>query len=129
MSPVLLLSFVLLSPRESAPTKLPDDKTVKPVEVVIVPEYSEGIVFDHAGNAYISHGDTITKITPAGKPGTWAKTPAPNGHKILGDGTHLVCDGKAHAVLHLDPDGKQLDPAAKECAGKPLKAPNDLSLD
>jgi gluconolactonase len=129
MSPLVLFSALFLAPGESPRRELPDDKTVKPIEVVVVPEYSEGIVFDHAGNAYISHGDTITRITPAGKPSTWAKTSAPNGHKILSDGTHLVCDGNAHAVLHLDAEGKQLEPAAKECAGKPLRAPNDLSLD
>jgi gluconolactonase len=129
MRAAVLLSAMLLLAAEKPKFELPDDKAVKPVEVVVVPEYSEGIVFDHAANAYISHGDTITKITPAGKPSTWAKTPAPNGHKILADGTHLVCDGNAHAVLHLDANGKQLEPAAKECDGKPLKAPNDLSLD
>jgi gluconolactonase len=126
---LVILSTVLLLAGESKKDDLPDDKAIKPIQVVEVPEYSEGIVFDHAGNAYISHGDTITKITPAGKPSTWAKTPAPNGHKILADGTHLVCDGNAHAVLHLSADGKQLEPAAKECGGKPLRAPNDLSLD
>jgi gluconolactonase len=129
MLPAVLLSALLLTSGGSPASALPDEKAVKPVEVVVVPEYSEGIVFDHAGNAYISHGDTITKITPAGKPSTWAKTPAPNGHKILADGTHLVCDGNAHAILHLDADGKQLEPASKECGGKPLRAPNDLSLD
>ncbi len=129
MARAALWSVLLLLPAETTRFELPDAKAVKPEKVVEVPEYSEGIVFDHAGNAYISHGDTITKITPAGRPGTWAKTPAPNGHKILADGTHLVCDGKAHAVHHLDADGKQLDPAAKECGGKPLRAPNDLTLD
>jgi gluconolactonase len=129
MFPAVLLCVLPLLPGETPKASLPDDKTVKPVEVVVVPEYSEGIVFDHAGNAYISHGDTITKITPAGKPSPWAKTPAPNGHKILADGTHLVCDGNAHAVLHLDANGKQLEPAARECSGKPLRAPNDLTLD
>ncbi len=129
MGRTVWLWAVICLPGETSKFELPDDKSVKPVEVVVVPEYSEGIVFDHAGNAYISHGDTITRVTPAGKPGTWAKTPAPNGHKILGDGTHLVCDGLAHAVLHLDADGKQLEPASKECDGKPLRAPNDLTLD
>src|SRR5262249_44691569 len=111
---------------------LPADKDVKPVKVVEVPSYCEGIVFDHDGNAYISHGDSITRVTPDGKASVWAKTGgAPNGHKILADGTHLVCDGseKYHAVLHLDADGKILGTASKECDGKPLRAPNDLTLD
>jgi len=65
----------------------PAAKNIKPQQIVLVPEYSEGIVFDHAGNAYIPHGDTITKVTPDGQASPWAKTGEPNGHKILADGT------------------------------------------
>ncbi len=36
-----------------------------------------------------------------GKHQVWAKTGAPNGHKILADGTHLVCDASQHAVLRI----------------------------
>jgi gluconolactonase len=111
------------------PGELPAGDAVKPVEVLIVPEYSEGIVFDHAGNAYISHGKIITQISPDGRSRKWAETGAPNGHKVLADGTHLVCDASQHAVLHLDADGKMLPPASKECDGQPLRGPNDLTLD
>src|SRR6266540_3959202 len=116
------------------PADLPDNQEVKPVEVVIVPEYSEGIVFDHDGNAYISHGKVITQIRGLFGEGpiatkVWAETGAPNGHKVLANGTHLVCDASRHAVLHLDADGKLLEPASKECDGKPLCGPNDLTLD
>lgn len=52
-----------------------------------------------------------------------------NGHKVLADGTHLVCDASQHAVLHLAADGKLLPHASKECDGKPLRGPNDLTLD
>jgi gluconolactonase len=115
---------------------LPDAKDVKPEPVVTVPEYSEGIVFDRQGNAYISHGEVISRISPDGqKREIWASTTtrgtkgAPNGHKILADGTHLVCDGNHRAVLHLDAQGKMLQPASQECEGRPLRAPNDLTLD
>jgi gluconolactonase len=111
------------------PGVLPADDAVKPVKVLIVPEYSEGIVFDHDSNAYISHGKIITQISRDGKSRKWAETGAPNGHKILADGTHLVCDASQHAVLHLDADGKMLPHAARECDGKPLRGPNDLTLD
>lgn len=108
---------------------LPADKNVTIDKVVEVPHYCEGIVFDHAGNGYISHGDVITRVTPDGKASEWAKTGAPNGHKVLADGTHLVCDASRHAVLRLDANGKMLEPASKECDGKPLRGPNDLTLD
>jgi gluconolactonase len=125
MHAILLVNLLLTT----SPAELPDAKDVKPVEIVRVPEYSEGIVFDHAGNAYISHGKVITRITPDGKSGVWAETGAPNGHKILADGTHLVCDASHHAVLRLDANGKVIGKGSAECDGKPLRGPNDLCLD
>lgn len=108
---------------------LPDPANVKLTKLLEVSNYCEGVVFDHAGNGYISHKDTITKFTLDGKSSVFAVTGAPNGHKILADGTHLVCDASRHAVLHLDVGGKMLEPASKECDGKPLRGPNDLTLD
>lgn len=108
---------------------LPDPTKVETVELFVVPNYCEGVVFDHEGNGYISWGKTITKFSLDGKHGDWAATGAPNGHKILADGTHLVCDASQHAVLHLSADGKLLEPASKECDGKALRGPNDLTLD
>ncbi len=114
------LAVVMASP-------LPPDSSVKPLEVLRVPSYCEGIVFDHEGNAYISHGKFITRITPKGKAKVWAEIPAPNGHKVLADDTHLVCD--RGAVLHLDVQGKIIGKASWECDGQPLREPNDLTLD
>jgi gluconolactonase len=103
---------------------------VQPVQVVQVPGYTEGVVFDPQGHAYISlpYQGTIYRVT-GDTAAEWAKTGAPNGHKILPDGTHLVCDGKEHAVLHLDPNGNRLGNASAESEGRPLRAPNDLTLD
>ena len=39
---------------------LPKEETVKPVEVVRTGDYSEGVVVDHEGNLYFSHGKVIT---------------------------------------------------------------------
>ena len=66
---------------------------------------------------------------PTARRRTWAETGSPNGHKVLADGTHLVCDASHHAVLHLDADGKVLAPASTKSDGKPLRGPNDLTLD
>jgi len=104
-------------------------KTAEPMKVIQVPHYCEGVVFDHAGNGYTSEGDTIVQFTLDGKQKNWAKTGSPNGHKVLADGTHLVCDASQHAMLRLSADGKLLNPASKECDGQPLRGPNDLSLD
>jgi gluconolactonase len=109
--------------------ELPRAEQVKTVELLRVPRYCEGVCFDHAGNGYISWGQAITRFSLDGKHAVWAETGAPNGHKILADGTHLVCDASQHAVLHLSADGKQLEPASKECGGKVLRGPNDLTVD
>lgn len=109
---------------------LPKADSVKIEEVARVPSYCEGIVFDHEGNGYVSHGKFVTKVTADGKTSQWLDSGgAPNGHKILGDGTHLICDGDLHAVLHVSADGKVLGKASAKCGDKPLRGPNDLSLD
>jgi gluconolactonase len=87
------------------------------------------VVVDHDGNLYFSHERIVTRVTPDGKVSTWAETGAPNGHKVLADGTHLICDASRHAVLHLDASGKELPPAATVSDGQPLRGPNDLTLD
>jgi gluconolactonase len=92
-------------------------------------DYTEGVVVDHEGNLYFSHEKIVTRVTPDGKTSTWAKTGSPNGHKILADGTHLICDASRHALLHLAADGTELQPAATKSDDKPLRGPNDLTLD
>lgn len=124
-----LLAVVGLVTRAAQAGDLPQADSVQPTKLFEVPNYCEGVVFDREGNGYVSHKDRITKFTLDGKTSLFAIAGAPNGHKILADGTHLVCDGKQHAVLHLDATGRPLSPAAAECDGHPLRAPNDLSLD
>ncbi|MDX1945391.1 MAG: SMP-30/gluconolactonase/LRE family protein [Pirellulaceae bacterium] len=126
----LLLAIVwsIVSPPTQA-QELPAADKVKTVELFRVPNYCEGVCFDHAARGYISWGKTITRFSLDAKHEKWVETGAPNGHKILADGTHLVCDASQHAVLRLSPEGKLLEPASKECDGKPLRGPNDLTLD
>lgn len=109
---------------------LPPVEAVAPVEVIRTNDYSEGVVVDHDGNLYFSHGKIITKMKPDGSgAATWAETGSPNGHKIRADGTHLVCDASRHAVLRLLPDGTVAGNASERSDGQPLRGPNDLSLD
>jgi len=94
--------------------ELPRAEQAKTIELFRVPKYCEGVCFDHEDNGYISWGAAITKFSLDGKNSVWAETGAPNGHKILADGTHLVCDASRHAVLKLSAEGKMLEPASKE---------------
>ncbi|MEO1997826.1 MAG: hypothetical protein ABGZ17_21405, partial [Planctomycetaceae bacterium] len=59
--------------------ELSDSAGIKTVKLFTVPEYCEGVVFDHNGRGYISHGKTITRFTLDGKHAEWAVTGAPNG--------------------------------------------------
>jgi gluconolactonase len=121
---VLYLLFVAFPP-----VGLFTAERLQPVEVTRFRSISDGIVFDYDGNAYVSHGRFITRVAPDGKKSLWSETGAPEGHKILPDGTHLVCDVSRRAVLRLDREGKVRDVVSSECDGKPLSEPNDLTLD
>jgi gluconolactonase len=108
---------------------LPPEGAVAPVKVADAPSYCEGVVVDHAGHVYYSvcGGKAVMRLGPDGKVTKWAEIDGPNGHKVLGDGTHLVC--AAGGVYRLSADGKVTGVASKECDGKPLRGPNDLCLD
>lgn len=123
------IAILLLAVPAATGADLPSAEAITPVEVLRTGDYSEGVVVDHEGSLFFSHGKIITKLTPDGKASTWAEPGNPNGHKVLGDGTHLVCDASHHAVLHLDADGKRMAPASAESDGQPLRGPNDLTLD
>jgi gluconolactonase len=103
----------------------------EPVEVARVRTYTEGPVFDHDGNLFFTHNEGIAKLTPKGKLSDWVKGTEPgyNGHKILPDGTHIVCASKKGAIWRLAPDGRFLSVATDSCEDKPLRAPNDITLD
>lgn len=118
-----------LSPSGFDAMTLPDAEKMPAVQLFLVDHYSEGVVFDHDGKGYVSSGKQIVQFSLDGKSRVWTVTGAPNGHKVLSDGTHLVCDASRHAVLHLSAEGEMLEPASKDCDGKPLRGPNDLTLD
>ena len=130
MNRLLVLTVVMaFSEPLIARAELPSNEKIQAAKLFEVHAYCEGVVFDHDGKGFISHGDRITQFTLDGQSKVWATTGAPNGHKILADGTHLVCDASRHAVLLLDPEGKFLKNASDKCDGKPVNGPNDLTLD
>src|SRR3954451_19390917 len=112
---ICCFTYGLSNSRPVGAQELPRADQVKTVELFRVPKYCEGVCFDHAGNGYISWGKSITRFSLDGKNSVWAETGAPNGHKILADGTHLVCDASQHAVLHLSSEGKHLEAASEAC--------------
>lgn len=100
---------------------------LQPVKFASFDAYCEGPVFDRSGNLFVSYGKSfVAKIDPQGRVQQWLKTDNPNGHKILPDGTHLIC--VRGAVLHVDEHGRIIGKASTECEGVPLRAPNDLTL-
>ncbi len=134
---VLIITLVAASQALDQPLQgadLPPADKVSAVPLLEVEHYCEGVVFDAEGHGYVSEGKVIVQFEPGDTQATtksrvWAETGSPNGHKILADGTHLVCDASQHAVLHLNTAGQPLAPASTKCEGKPLRGPNDLTLD
>ena len=121
-----LLSFLTLFPSAFSPAAMAQQPP-RPVEFTRSETFSEGPVFDYEGNFFFSHGGYVTRIAPGGSSSVWAEIARPNGHKVLPDGTHLVCAGSS--VLHLSAAGRTIGAASSECNGTPLRAPNDLTLD
>jgi gluconolactonase len=124
----VLSSYRLLSIVFSAASLFAVEQT-HPIEIARFRSHAHGIAFDSSGYAYVSHGRFISRVSLDGKRTIWAETGAPEGHKILPDGTHLVCDRSRRAVLHLDRQGAIIGSASDECDGRPLLEPNDLTLD
>jgi gluconolactonase len=124
MSTFLLLLFGAFLEGE-----LPHARHATPIEVLRLPSYTEGVVFDLEGTGYVSetNGRFVTRFTPDGKSAAWAEVDKPNGHKVLPDGTCLLW--VPGAVWHLDRNGEVLSKASAECDDKPLRKPNDLTID
>ena len=114
---------LLASTLPALAAELPAGDAVQPAKLFEVDNYCEGVVFDDDGRGYISHGKVIVKFKLDGKHKVWAETGSPNGHKILADGTHLVCDASQHAMLHLRPTAScwptpRTVATASRCAGQ-----------
>jgi gluconolactonase len=86
--------------------------------------YTEGIVFDAHGAAFVSvqNNETVVVIRGSAPPAAWYRTNTPNGHKVLHDGTHLLA--ARGGVHHVDAEGTLIEVLAPQ-----LATPNDLSLD
>jgi gluconolactonase len=102
-----------------------------PIVVARSDSYTEGPVFDYSGALYFSNLTTVSKLARDGSVVTWISDAGAgfNGHKVLPDGTHLICAMRRAAILRFAPDGRPLGAASSECEGKALRAPNDLTLD
>lgn len=102
---------------------------MEPELIVRTQTFTEGPVFDYEGYLYFSHGDLVSRVRPGGDPQVWAEAQGANGHKVLPDGTHLLCAAGEHAVLRLDAASRRMSAASDQCDGEPLRAPNDITLD
>jgi gluconolactonase len=100
----------------------PEDQPPR-TEIARFASFTEGVVVGLEGEVYVSHGDCISQVSPDRRVRLWGRTASPNGHKILPDGTHLVCDRSGY-LLQLDADGRILKTVAEA-----EHAANDLCLD
>jgi gluconolactonase len=114
---------------EHAPV-LPPDDGVAPVLVLLTKDKtSQSPVLGYDGSVFFSHGKNIRVVTPNGRHRLWAFEPAPRGHRILPDGTHVICDSGHGAILRLDGLARRLEMVARESEGQRLLSPTELALD
>ena len=90
---------------------------------------ADNVVFDDAGNGFVSHGKHISKVLPDGSVEPWATMSSPRGHIILPDGSHLIADAGQRAIVRLNAEGEQVEKVATRSDGSFLRAPNDLVAD
>ncbi|MDT0317345.1 SMP-30/gluconolactonase/LRE family protein [Streptomyces millisiae] len=126
---------------ERAASPLDDDRAAGPLLPVprvdelarMGPHGCEGMVFDAAGRLFMSNtqGTEILLIGMDGAVTEWTRAVrAPNGHKVLADGTHLVAQmGPPGAVVWLDADGSVLRVIDRDDRGRALRAANDVAID
>lgn len=95
-----------------------------PRTVADVDGYSEGIVFDSSGRAYVSllHRGAVYQILPGGSASIWFRVDEPNGHKVLPNGTHMIA---ARGGVHL----VGADARLLKVFNDGMVTPNDLALD
>ena len=123
---IRIMLLVLLAAQTSCapkPSSSPPEK-VKPKVLANVEGYSEGIVLESGGAAFVSllHREAVYRIQATGPPTLWYRVNEPNGHKILPDGTHMIA---AHGgIHHVGPDGRLL-----RIIGEDVVTPNDLAID
>lgn len=99
-------------------------RPIEPQMVASFAGYTEGIVFDRAGDGYVSvlNHKSVWRVKEGEAPAVWYGAAEPNGHKVLADGTHLIA--ARGGVHHVDAMGKLIAVLAPE-----LTTPNDLALD
>jgi gluconolactonase len=98
--------------------------------------FCEGPVVDEAGALFISAPPRgyVERRDAAGAFSEWTRAPRANGHKILADGQHLLCN--SDHILRLDPEGHHLGRAAgglarslDEGPDHEIRWPNDITMD
>lgn len=113
------------------PTTKTEPKAPQDAISVVAEIWSPGdnVAFDNSGNAFVSHGKHISKISPDGSVEPWATMSSPRGHVILKDGSHLVADAGQRAIVKLNEAGEQVHKVATRSDGNFLRAPSDLVVD
>lgn len=102
------------------------------VKLLDLPFYTEGPCADDAGNWFFTtlSGGQLLRMRSGEAPVRWAEAGCPNGQLITSEGTHLVCDSTAGAIVQFDRAGNRAGALVnKECAGHTVYCPNDLIED
>lgn len=95
--------------------------------------YTEGPALDREGNLFFTTltGGAIMKLDRSGNLSEWARMSCPNGHRILENGDHIICDSKESAVVSLTSEGEVIGRTSNTTDNFhiPFNTPNDLVAD
>jgi gluconolactonase len=123
---IRIMLWVLFAALASCAAKPPSNspEKVQPKVVANFEGYSEGVILEAGGVAYVSllHKEAVYRIQTSGAPTIWYRVNEPNGHKILQDGTHMIA--ARGGIHHVTPDGRLL-----KIFDENLVTPNDLAID
>jgi gluconolactonase len=93
--------------------------------------YTEGVVLARDGTLYFSitaTGEIMSMHVAERSARVWGHVPAANGHKIDGDGTHIVM-ASTGSIIRLDETGRAIKIVATTIDKRKLVYPNDVTLD
>ena len=138
-----LAATVLVAAPLHAETSRATDRLALPIPQVEIfartPSFGEGVVFNARGELFVSDAfqNRVLRIAEDGQTRIWSEeVRMPNGHKVLGDGTHVVMEGGVWeeetaqgAIVHLDPEGTLIARITTDAEGRNLRWPNDVAVD
>ena len=108
-----------------------NDSVRTPRLLIRTEHYTEGVLLARDGTLFFSitaSGEIMKMHVNDERATVWAHVPAANGHKIDGDGTHIVM-ASTGSIMRLDETGRAIEIVATTIDDRKLVYPNDITID